>query len=48
VRAEAVRAIQIQSPTLKAASAASEPSQIVSFRSIGPASMKREDKRTVT
>ena len=45
---EAERAIQIQSPTLNAANAASEPSQSQSFCSIGVATVIPERKCTVT
>src|SRR5262245_59864065 len=48
VRGEAERAIQTQSPTLKAVSAAREPSQRVSFRLRGQAEMKPYCKDTVT
>src|SRR5262245_44735677 len=45
---ETERAIHNQSPTLKAASAASDPSQSVSLRSMDETKEKPECKRTVT
>src|SRR5262245_31093726 len=48
VRNDMEWAIQIQRVTVKAASAASEPSQSVSFRSIDAVSVKPERKCTVT
>ena len=48
MRSEVDRAIQIHSPTLNAASAARQPSQMVSCRSSGLPDVRRKRKVTVT